>query len=268
MFRAGVQPPLRAWVSAATAVGAAGVALHAVLLAPAFLGEHPAHADDLTVLTLNARRGGVDAAEVVRQVRAEVAQLVVVEEVTPSLRQRLADAGLEASLPYVGGAPGPVSSGTMVFSAYPLTGSVRVPLDHGSYQLRVAAPVPFWLVAVHLAQPLDGQGSSWRRDWSVLEQVTRSLDGDVLVVGDFNSTLEHRGMRRLLDQGFVDAARRANAGWQPTYPSSPGLIAIDHVLSRGGYAAGSARTAALNGTDHRALVVRFAAPGTSLGPRK
>lgn len=257
ILRAGSEPPLRGWVTAVTAIAGLGLVFHLGLQAPAYFGAHPEGPAELTVLSLNARRGGADAAAVVQRVRSEQAQVVVLVEVTPAFRDHLIGAGLGSQLPYVGGAPGPDSSGTMIFSAYPLSESAGLPLGHGSYRLKVAAPTPFWLLAVHLSQPLNQQGNAWRGDWSVLHQVAVTLEGPAVLAGDLNTTLEHRQMRTLLDQGFADAARASNAGWQPTYPASWGLIAIDHVLSRGDYRAVSTKTEKVSGTDHRALVARF-----------
>lgn len=262
VFRSGLAAPLRGWVTGACLIAASGAVLHAALLAPLFLGDHPERTADLTVLTLSTRRGGAEPAAVVKQVKAEYAQVVVLEEVTPELRQRLLENGLDQVLPHVGGAPGAGASGTMIFSAYPLTESAEVPLGHGSYRIKVAAPEPFWLVAVHLSQPLNGQGSAWRGDWSVLNQVVAAIAGPVILAGDFNSTLDHRPMRTLLGRGFADAARQSNAGWQPTYPNRWGLLAIDHVVSRGAYDAVSTETLTVPGTDHRALVARFAVSPT------
>lgn len=261
----GSTPPYRRWVAGATALAAFGAALHVGLLLPAYVGEHPDGPADLTVLTLNTRRGGADAAAIVARVRDRGARVVVLEEVTPQLQERLQAAGLPGLLPEVAGAAGPDTSGILVYSAYPLAEVAVLPLGHGSYRVRVAAPTPFWLLAVRLAQPLENQGSAWRGDWSVLRKVIGTLDGSVVVAGDFNSTLEHRSVRALLADGFADAARQSNAGWQPTYPSGYGLIAIDHVLVRGDYAAVRTRTEAVPGTDHRALVAALA---TSGGARK
>ncbi|MET3960644.1 endonuclease/exonuclease/phosphatase (EEP) superfamily protein YafD [Marmoricola sp. OAE513] len=254
----GAQAPYRRRMGGAAGFAAAGTLLHLGLLLPAYVGEHPDGPSDLTVLTLNARHGGADAESLVRLARSSEADLVVLVEVTPRLESRLRAAGLARALPYVGGTAGPDASGTMIFSAFPLTDSVALPLEHGALRLSVAAPEPFELVAVHLGQPLKDSGRRWRADWGVLDQVLPDLDGPVVVAGDFNSTLDHRFVRRLLGEGYADAAREANSGWQPTYPQKLPLIAIDHVLSRGGYSAVSTSTASVSGTDHRALVVRLA----------
>ncbi|MFL6062120.1 MAG: endonuclease/exonuclease/phosphatase family protein [Marmoricola sp.] len=257
LVRRGTPAGLRRWVTGGIVLALAGTAFHAALLLPAYVGAHPHGRPDLVVLNLNLRLGRADAAAVVRLVRSEHVGLAALEEVTPAERQRLLAAGLDRVLPYSAGAPGDGSAGTMVFSTYPLSSATRLPTEHDSYQVSVGAPRPFWFVAVHASQPLVAPGG-WRGDWSVLHQVLPGLRGAVVVAGDFNTTLDHGPMRELLGDGFGDAARVANSGWQPTWPSSgPGLIAIDHVLTRSGYRAISTQAVVVHGSDHRALVARL-----------
>lgn len=258
LLRRGTAAPLRRWVEAAMLLAAAGVVFHAVLLAPAYWGSHPRGPVALTVITLNARHGGADAGAAVALVRAERAQVLVIEEVTPALRSALAAAGVARLLPNATGTPGPDAAGTMVFSQYRLDETAALPLTHHGLQVRVDAPRPFWLIAVHAGQPLSASGSDWRADWSVLDQIVPRLRGPVILAGDFNSTLEHAPMRTLLGDGFADAARQASSGWQPTYPAALPLIAIDHVLVGRGYGAVSTTTVAMPGSDHRALIARLA----------
>jgi endonuclease/exonuclease/phosphatase (EEP) superfamily protein YafD len=82
-----------------------------------------------------------------------------------------------------------------------------------------------------------------------------------------NATMDHASLRGLVTDGFQDAATQARSGWQPTWPSAgevsgfgvpaPPLIAIDHVLVRGGLRAVRTTTYEVDGTDHRALVARL-----------
>jgi endonuclease/exonuclease/phosphatase (EEP) superfamily protein YafD len=264
LLRPGTEPTLRRWLAGIVAGSVLGAGVHAALLLPAYAGDHASGRPDLVVMTLNLRKGHADAVQAVALARSERARLVVLEEVTPKALRRFQAAGIARFLPYQAGRSGDGGSGTVVFSAYPLDQVARVPLQHDGYRIAVAAPEPFWLVAVHVAQPLVGPGN-WRADWSVLNQVVPALTGrPVLLVGDFNSTLDHRPVRTLLADGFSDAARSSDAGWQPTWPSTGlGLIAIDHVLSRagsqGGYRAISTSTVHVAGSDHRALVARLKA---------
>jgi len=258
LLRGRTDEALRPWLTGGVIAGLVGGLFHAALLLPAFVGDHPSGKPDLVVMNLNLRLGHADAEEAVELVRRQHVGLVVFVEVTPAELRKLRAAGVTATLPYEAGQAGAGGSGTMVFSAYPLSQVARVPLQHDGYRIHVAAPVPFWLVAVHVAQPLVGPGN-WRADWSVLNQVVPALtEQPVILVGDFNSTLDHRPVRNLLGDGFSDAARTANSGWQPTWPSNGlGLIAIDHVLVRGGYRPLTTATFHVAGSDHRALVARL-----------
>jgi endonuclease/exonuclease/phosphatase (EEP) superfamily protein YafD len=249
--------PLRRWVGGAIVLALAGGGFHVALLAPAFLGEHPSGPPDLTVMNLNMRLGNGDAAEAVDLVRETGADVVVLEEVTPALEAALEAVGIGALLPHSSGGAAPGAAGTRVYSAYPLGEDDRlIGVGQGVHRIRVRAPEPFWLMAVHVSQPLSNKGL-WRPDWDVLNQVLPALDGPVIAVGDFNTTLEHGPLRDLLAEGFSDAARDANAGFQPTWPSA-GLLAIDHVLFTAPYGAVRTRTFEVSGTDHRALVAELA----------
>lgn len=258
LLRGATEPVLRRWVGAGVVVSLLGAVFHVVLLVPAYVGDHPTGRPDLVVVNLNLKKGHASAVDAVALVRRQGAGLLVLEEVTPDELGRLHAAGVTRALPYEAGSAGAGGAGTVVFSKYPLSEVAKVPLQHDGYRLAVAAPTPFWLVAVHVAQPLVGPGN-WRSDWSVLDQVVPALRGrPVLLVGDFNSTLDHRPMRNLLGDGFADAAGTANSGRQPTWPSTGlGLIAIDHVLSADGYRAISTSTYRVPGSDHRALVARL-----------
>ena len=70
----------------------------------------------------------------------------------------------------------------------------------------------------------------------MLGELTRPSGGDRLrlLAGDFNATLDHHELRRLLgDGGYVDAADAVGAGYDTTWPAGrdfPPEITIDHVL--------------------------------------
>ena len=57
--------------------------------------------------------------------------------------------------------------------------------------------------------------------------------GYVVVVGDFNATMQHAPFRDLLDTGLRDAHLERGDGWAATFPadrSFPPVLRIDHVL--------------------------------------
>lgn len=254
------------WVGATAALAVAGLVFHLALLVPLYAGGHPHGRPDLTVMTANLRLGEADPRSVVRLARDQHVDVLVLEEVTPEAAAALGAAGILATLPHAAGAPAPWAGGTVVLSRFALTSQIALATGNGGYRMRVEAPRPFWLVAVHPSQPLR-EGAGWLQDWAVINRTLDGLDGPRLLVGDFNSTLDHGPVRSALGRGLRDAAAAADSGWQPTWPSGVrpyrlalgvGLFAIDHVLVSAPFGALATRTFDVAGTDHRALVARLA----------
>ena len=248
-------------------VALAGLLVHLGWLAPSYVGSHASGRPDLVVMTSNLRLGVGDAATVIRVVQQQRVDVAAFEEVTP--QELTALDGLRAALPYVAGQPAPGADGTVVFSRYPLGQPTSLPISKGAWQLRVASPRPFTLIALHTSQPANWT-DIWRSDHAVLLAAARRVDGPLVVAGDFNATLDHGPVRRELDAGLSDAARQANAGWQPTWPSDLragyslpwglGLMALDHVLVSRQLSAQSTSTEVIPGSDHRALIARLRFP--------
>lgn len=268
--RWGAEGGLRTVTGVAAGVAVLGLVVHAVWLAPSYVGAHPTGRPDLTIVDLNMEFGRADPAAVVRLARQVKADLVVLEEATPSAVQAVqrAAGGASSPWPHLGGDPMGRVAGTAVLSRFPVTEQRRLPIWTGAHRVRVDAPVPFTLTAVHTTQPFDNV-STWERDFEVLRRDTAAVGGPRLLVGDFNATLDHGPMRALLDLGLTDAAVQANSGWQPTWPvpgsrdgkrlNSPiATVAIDHVLMTDDFGAISTQTHEVPGTDHMALVVRLA----------
>ncbi len=247
-----------------------GLGLHVWWLAPAYVGEHPSGKPDLTVLELNMLKGRADPSDTAAAIARGHPDLVVLTEVTPEALAALAGAGAvegTSPLPHLAGHALPGADGVVVASRFPLSVEGTLVMTHPGYLVRVQAPQPFDVLAVHTAQPaLDIR--AWRRDQDTIVREVGSLGGPRLVVGDLNATLDHPGPRRLLADGMVDAARQANSGWQPTWPSPDavdvhglpapfGLVAIDHVLMSTHFSAVSTSTAVVRRTDHLALIARL-----------
>ena len=261
----------RRLVTIAAVVSLLGVGLHAAWLAPSYVGEHAAGDPDLTVLAFNMHFGQADIEATKRLVEREDPDVIVLTEATPPAVEVLAASGIggpASRWPHQGGRPFWEVSGTVALSAYPISGDRELDIATGSHRMRVDAPTPFWLTAVHTTQPLNSN-SRWRHDFGVLVADARELDGPRMEIGDFNATLEHGRMRDLLATGLHDAAVEANSGWQPTWPS-PGsrkigglpmpirLMALDHVLLSKEFSAISTSVQSVPDTDHDALVVRLA----------
>src|SRR3954451_20396616 len=93
-----------------------------------------------------------------------------------------------------------------------------------------------------------------------------SGDGGLrILAGDFNATLDHAELRRLLGRGYRDAAEQAGSGLHMTWPAGkslpPAVLAIDHVLADRRVRVASARTVAIPGSDHRGVLAELVLPG-------
>ncbi len=252
------------------------LALHGSWLAPLVVGPTGTSAaagsrtgsgagERLVVMSSNLLMGRADTAQVVRTAVEADVDVLVVQEVTEEALVGLDRAGLAELLPHrigrpdAGDPPFADTVGTMVFSRSPLEQPERLGTELQSWRVEVD---DLTLLAVHPNAPTDPAG--WVSDLAVLREAAREPGVDLLV-GDFNATLDHAPLRRLLAEGYRDAVEQSNAGWQPTWPANglfkslplPPLVAIDHVLAGPGLAATRAWSVPIEGTDHRALLVEL-----------
>ena len=229
---------------------------HLVWIRP-WLTSSDASSTNLRVVSANLDHGHADARILAYVARS--ADVVVLQEVTQPELVDLQKAGLPARFRFRAG--GTQAQGAVVFSRYRLTGAQPLGLDHASLSVRVAAPRPFLLYAVHVATPLKAP-QVWADDFTDLRKHLQvdSRKGPVLAVGDWNATYSHVPMRRMLDAGVRDAAEDAGT-WQPTWPTKwrsswlRPLVAIDHLLMSKEFVAVRTRTAVIPQTDHLALLV-------------
>lgn len=258
---------------------AAGVALVASLLliavvAPRALpSRQPAtEGPTLTVLTANLLAGGADPATLVTLVRDNEVDVLALQEFTPEAETGLDRAGLAALLPHRHTVPEVGTTGSAVYSRHPLTetGSRRNTgfeflQAYGTVTLPGAPPVR--IESVHPAAPYAPRhNDAWRDDLAA--QPPATPDGPLHVLaGDFNATLDHAPLRRLIATGYADAAAATGNGLAGTWGPYDGApippVAIDHVLADRRIAVVSSAVYGLPGSDHRAVlaVLRLPAAG-------
>ncbi|TDD41481.1 endonuclease/exonuclease/phosphatase family protein, partial [Nonomuraea terrae] len=246
---------------AAVAVMAVVCACLAWLVVPrAIAGDAPARGRPLRVLTANLNGGRGDAAVITDLVRRLDVDVLSVQELTFSARDRLAEAGLEGMLPYQISSPelrGPEGSG--VYSRHPLrerTGLFQ-PVGHHMPVAEVSLPggSSVEVVVVHPVAPVPSTVPEWEAGVASLPPAPGSGPPRILA-GDFNATLDHAVFRRLLATGYTDAADATGQGLMPTWPhgrSLPPLVTIDHVLTDARAGALRVRVFDVPGSDHRAL---------------
>ena len=255
----------REWVVAAIAAAALAV-LAAVVLPRALDGPQHAIGDargrTLVVMTANLYFGGVDPRSVVRLVREHDVDVLSLQELTPEAVARLDAAGLRDLLPGRVLRARPRAAGTGLLARGALRPVATKPGAELQASLRLAGGQDLRLVAVHPYPPISAAGV---HDW---QAVLRGLPGPSddrrahVLLGDFNATLDHRELRRVLDRGYTDAADATGDGLSPTFPVTwpIRLIAIDHVLVPRTIGVRRVSIGDLPGSDHRAVIAELVLP--------
>jgi endonuclease/exonuclease/phosphatase (EEP) superfamily protein YafD len=252
---------------AAALAAAVLAAVLVVSVAPRALGgPSDAAGPRLTVVSANMRFGGASAEALVALVRRSRADVLSVQELTPSLVQELDAAGLAELLPERVLDARPRGQGIGLFSRLPLApgsapGERRNPLAVASAQVPGGPAVE--LVAVHVPPPLRPPRLDWWHD-DMRALPAATPDGTVrILAGDFNATLDHAELRRVLDSGYEDAAAEVGAGLKATWPDGrrfPPPVAIDHVLADERLGVRAFSVHPIPGTDHRAVVAELVLP--------
>jgi endonuclease/exonuclease/phosphatase family metal-dependent hydrolase len=117
------------------------------------------------------------------------------------------------------------------------------------------------VVSVHPVPPTDGESA--RRWHDALRGLPAAGERAELglLLGDFNATLDHSELRRVLDRGYVDAADATGTGLTPTW--SRGLsppLTLDHLLVDERIHVADSEVRALPGSDHEAVIADLVAP--------
>ena len=258
---------LRVRAAALLAVAVCGVLV--TLIVPRALGG-PTEAEGgagatLRVMTLNLQRGKADPASIVALVARERVDALSLQEVDASALAALEAAGLRKTLNSAVTALGVGSHGTAIYARAPVRALdvVRSSLnDQARALIAVPGATPVEFMAVHpLAPASAGRQKRWRADMRALPAATPRAELRVLA-GDFNATLDHAELRRLIDTGYADAADVVGDGLRPTWPVGRLLppVTIDHVLAdrRSGVRRVTVRT--VPGSDHRALIADLLIP--------
>ena len=259
---------LHSWLLTAVA-GVVTIAAIAVQ-APLFVGEKTDAAASVRLVSANLRFGRADPDALVR-LALQHADILAVQELTPELAERMTGAGIADAFPYQALRAREGGAGVGIWSRYPmqrgeeydefwlglLTATVRLP--------DVAREAT--VVVAHMSAPWPEPLRSWRDDLALLgetlEKIGASAAGPVMVAADLNATPDVFEFRRLLRNGYRDAAEQAGAGFTRTHPDDvrflPPVFALDHVLTRD-CTAQSVRTLEIAGSDHRALATVISLP--------
>jgi endonuclease/exonuclease/phosphatase (EEP) superfamily protein YafD len=250
----------------AVVVAVAATLALVVVVAPRAWGSAE-HRDGVTlrVMTANLRVGGADAPTIVRLVRDNRIDLLALQEYTPAAAAALRRAGLDALLPYRVDDAEPLAIGSALYARSPLTGA-GTPVGPGGFvqataTLRVPGAVPVVVASVHPCAPYTPAHQRCWRDG--LDREPRATpQGPVrLLMGDFNATLDHPALRRLIGSGYRDAADTVGSGLRPTWPADllP-VVTLDHVLADARVGVRSVVTHPVPDSDHRAICAVLTLP--------
>lgn len=228
----------------------------------------------MVVLAQNFEYG--DSAALVDLVRTKDVDVLVLTDVRTDRLDLLLATEVGDLLPYAAGVENHVvHGGAVVLSRFPVTGTAVLYDFSDSRMVEVRAPGlgAVTVVAVHTRPPYSPDG--WRADhdqvYAALTRIRADQGTAVVLAGDFNATLAHAPVRRILDLGFVDAAVQVNAGWSPTWPAGgharrfgvtvPAFAAIDHVMTSPRLVVTQAETVSVPGADHEAVVATISGAG-------
>ena len=159
------------------------------------------------------------------------ADLVVLVEATPEGVARLERYGWSERFRYVAGAIEDGSSGSVIYSRFPLSDSAALPRS-SFLQWAATADVPevgpVRVLGVHPCNPYCG-GNRWTSEHAQLRSVIADQDAGVplIVAGDFNAIDDHGPMMALRADGLRSATDVAGSGWLPTYPGQSADPAVD-----------------------------------------
>lgn len=249
-------------------------AIVAVLAAVALLGavvprtvasaQPVATGPALTVMVSNLQFGRAEAAEVAAAVSARGADILVTLELTGKGIAELEVTELGDQLPYRYLVPGKNAEGSGIWSRWPLTPAPSAASPGGPLRALVDHPdgVAFEVIAAHPPAPRTLRDvARWADDLDALPAADPAQLR--ILAGDFNATLDHRQLRRVIDRGYADTADQAGQGWRTTWPRGqvfPPPVTIDHVLVDRRVAVRNYDVVTIAGTDHRGVVADVQLP--------
>jgi endonuclease/exonuclease/phosphatase (EEP) superfamily protein YafD len=267
---------LRRWAALAVLVVAAVVLAVAVVPRAIPFGITAAGGPAVRILTVNVLGGGADPEAVVERVRERDVDLLALQESTPEMLERLSAAGLDDLLPHTVDHSAPSVEGTSLHSVHPLTDLGDAGAGVDAFAMPTAlVEVPGWdgrleVTAVHPHPPIDSAYTDdWREGLRALPGAREGADAGAgpggtvrILAGDFNATLDHAELRRVLDTGYVSAASVRGDGLAGTWPSSGPMprVAIDHVLVYSEIGVGETAVVPVEGTDHHGVFAEVTMP--------
>ena len=251
---------LRGRVREAALASVIGLGLvHASGLSNRFGGRPTAAGrDSLSVVMLNVEYGQADTAALMARARAADADVIVIIEYHPDTEEALGE--LAPDYPFRVGRPTRDAEGALVMSRTPLVPRAHVGEVYDNYVVSTRVRGVDWTIAAVHPYPPVTTATEWVEDSRrVAAMVSAFADENLVVIGDFNATLDQVTMRDFAALGLTDAAVATGAGWTTTWPMEYpvwSFAALDHALTSRSVVANRFETFAVAGTDHKGLAVQ------------
>jgi endonuclease/exonuclease/phosphatase (EEP) superfamily protein YafD len=219
----------------------------------------------LRVLAANVHRGRAYPTGIIHLVDELHPDVLTIEEYTPRFGRELTAAGLDSRLPHHVLDAAKSSSGTAIYSRFPLR---RLPTASYRFLMaRAEARLPgggrLRIVAVHPFPPVNPTVTDeWEEVLSTLPSGGHGTPW--LLSGDFNATFDQAPFRDLVGRGYRDAGETAGKGLDATFPADGSLfpppITIDHILADERFGIVEYEVEPLPNSDHHAIFAELALP--------
>ncbi|WP_433413643.1 endonuclease/exonuclease/phosphatase family protein [Microtetraspora malaysiensis] len=261
----------RRWAALVVSLAVAATLAACVLPRTVPGGDPAAAGPRLRVLSANLKKGAVPPEKLVALVRELRPDVLALQELTPSAATGLRAAGIDALLPYSVDVSEPGAHGSGIYSRHPVAPGRHIRFGdfrQGVATVRVPGAPEVAVVSVHPCAPrYAAKAPCWAEGLAALPLPVPG--GPVrILAGDFNATLDHARMRRLLDAGYRDAAATTGNGLAATWPYEPWRfngwsippVTLDHILVAPDVATRSFGVRPLPRTDHRAVFAELTLP--------
>jgi len=210
----------------------------------------------LRVLQLNAWNSNRDIAKLMRYLESSDADIVVLSEFGPSKQELIGR--LSRSYPFIAGCVEYRPCSQLLLSRRPFAASGarapdarHPPLVWARFEGAIGAP-DVTVLGTHIYRPSRSH-LLHRRQLEGLAGFLAGIDGEVIVVGDFNMTTWSLSYAAFLAQSGLVAARLNLPTW-PAWPLTLPQFQIDHMFVSSGLAIRSQRVGPYVGSDHLPLL--------------
>ncbi len=228
----------------------------------------PAKGVTLQVMTSNLFVGAADPAAIVQLVRDNDIAVLAVQEYTPRVRAGFSAAGLDTLLPYAALADEVGTTGGGLYSRFSLSDTVIERSAGGNMQVHATIQPPgagaVVVASTHPLAPYAVSALDWWNDDLAAEPSTGPDGTPRILLGDFNSTLDHAALRRVISRGYRDAADTVGQGligtWGPYHGQSIPPVTLDHVLVDKRIGVHEVRVRRVTGSDHRSVIATLTLP--------